>query len=305
MQKRKIIILSFLGILIIFLSILILIQPIVLKNQKEELEETVDKIEEKQDKEYKVNKGSILLGVNVLTTGDGINYNSENNTVTITKGGEYDVVGNFVDGQIVIDTTAEVKLILKGVNIKNSQDNVLKVNKESNVTLDIYSQSFNLIESEGSNIIETVGSLKFIGEGNLTLINNQNNGLNTQKGIIISGGNIFIQTLKSPVIGNFTINKGNVMTLSSTKMENINDKSTQNIMQVILPENLAIGNKIILKNSQKEELINNNVMVESNVLLISGSFLENGDYYLFNNDQEISLNNEIKFTIKTRVNNFD
>ena len=103
----------------------------------------------------KNNKTNISLEENIKDK--NIDWNSYEETsltltesITITKGGIYNLTGTISNGLITIETTDNVKLILNGVNISNNSGPAIYI-KKANMTVISLSEETDNYLSDGSN----------------------------------------------------------------------------------------------------------------------------------------------------------
>ncbi len=299
MKKSKIIIESILLGLIVLVSTLLIIRPYVLAMGSKEEEKPAEIKEEKT--EETINKGKALLGVNVLVEGQGIKFDAENNAIIINERGEYELVGNFANGQIIIDTAEEVKLIFQGINLTG--DRVLLENKQnSNLSIELMASSYNTLKTTSSSDILT-NKLTIEGSGTLSLINQNGDGISGEN-VSLNSGNIYIFASSKAITGKLNIKYGNVILFGNELLNNIEEENSQPIMQVNLINPLTETDTITLVDENNNEFIKGNPFGSAKAFLISGPYLKNGNYFILKNEAKIILNDSEVITINNLINNF-
>ena len=184
----------------------------------------------------------ILLGDEISISGQGAETDGEN--VYITAGGTYSFSGELKDGQIDINTTEKVKIILDGAYISNSSGPALMVTDAKKVTLILEEGTSNYLGDEQNNseydaALFTNDTLVIKGEGTLVINGNnwegissdddiiesgtlriiaQDDGLNAHDDITIEGGYVYILAGGDGIDSNGTIHisGGMVISLGST-----------------------------------------------------------------------------------------
>lgn len=94
------------------------------------------------------NACTIDIGDDVYITGSGASY--ENKILSITKGGTYTLSGDISDGYIYIDCEENVKLVLKGVTVKNSSGSALYCYNAKNLYIELSEDTENYFEDGGT-----------------------------------------------------------------------------------------------------------------------------------------------------------
>lgn len=297
MKKGRIIIASILGILIIIVIVLLLLKPYVLKlgnDQPGQEENTESKTEEK------VNKGTILLGINVLYDGKGIVYDENQNTITINAGGQYTISGNFINGQIIIATMEDVKLIMQGINIENPENIPLNITSNNHVTLELEKNCTN--EIKGLEGISAIGMLDIQGSGSLK-ITSDGNGITASK-ITLNDGNLVVASGNAPFSTEIIINGGELWASGKGENNLVAADSTQKSIQVNFKEAWALDDEFSWQDENNNAIFTSTIAKAANLFLYSSSYLNEGNYYLFKNQEKITFNNSDTFTIQNNLNYF-
>lgn len=139
-------------------------------------------------------------------SGDGITvYGS---TVTISKGGTYEITGSLSNGQIYILTdNKKVKLHLNGVDIKNNAGSAINCQKAKKLTINTLAGSVNYLEDGGTHdadkgTIFSEDTVLLKGEGELNIIANYAHGIQSDDDIVMNGGTVNITSTKSGLHSN-------------------------------------------------------------------------------------------------------
>lgn len=169
----------------------------------------------------------------VTCTGEGATV--EGHVVTVTRAGSYLISGSLNDGQIVVDTTDEEKvvLLLNGVSL-NCTDGPAIFVKEApkKVVIETVLGSANLL-SDGTDYvvpdesqvegevypnacIYACDDLTFKGEGKLFITGNADKGVNTKDDLKIKGGTLVVSSVGVGLRGNdsVTVSDGSVTIVS-------------------------------------------------------------------------------------------
>jgi len=180
-----------------------------------------------QDVDKKVVESSITN-----TISDGVDWSKyevsslvlNDESVTITKGGVYNVTGTISNGSIIINTTEDVKLVLNGVSITNESGSAILVENADNVYIETVSNTTSYItdsetysNTEQNAAIYSSADLVFTGSGTLVVTGNYKDAIGGSDDILFVSGTYDITAVDdgikgrdSVVIedGTFTINAG-------------------------------------------------------------------------------------------------
>lgn len=153
------------------------------------------------------------------------------NVLTITTAGTYNISGSLSDGQIIVNTEDNeiVRLILNGVDIKNSSSAPIYVLAADKVMIVLAENSINKLsdgsaysplglgEDEPNAAVFCMSDLTIDGSGTLDIKGNYNDGIACKDGLLISSGTITIDAVDDGIRGkdylviydgNITINCG-------------------------------------------------------------------------------------------------
>lgn len=139
-------------------------------------------------------------------SGEGISV--KGSTVTISKGGTYEITGSLSNGQIYIMTdNKKVKLHLNGVDIKNNAGAAINCQKAKKLTINTLAGSVNYLEDGGTHdadkgTIFSEDTVVLKGEGELNIKANYAHGVQSDDDIVMNGGTVNITSTKSGLHSN-------------------------------------------------------------------------------------------------------
>ena len=165
---------------------------------------------------WKENTGVITLSNDGITvTGEGISV--EGNVVTITEGGDWEVVGTCDDGMIYVNTGEEkdandkVKLRLNGMSLTNSNGPAIYFDRCKKAVITLESGTVNTVSdgtayseayANAKSVIQSDDSLEIKGKGSLTVNGNYKHGISSSDDIVIENGTFNITSVKDGVHAN-------------------------------------------------------------------------------------------------------
>lgn len=165
----------------------------------------------------KMSVSDINSKVNINDDLDSINfddYEEENisldGTLKISNEGVYKVSGTIDDGNIIINVNGNVKLILDGVNIKNSSGPAIMVENASNVLIYLSEGSINSLEDgvtyknldeDVKGVIYSKDNLVFDGDGTLNIKANYKDGIVCKDDLKIVNGVYNIDSMDDAIRG--------------------------------------------------------------------------------------------------------
>ena len=242
--------------------------------------------------------------------GEGISVN--NNIVTISLTNTYNIYGNMMDGQIIIDgKSQDIVLALNGVSLTSSNNSPLYIVKAASVTITLASGTENYI-ADGSdyNLIEGVdepnaaifskADLIINGSGSLEVAGNFANGIQSKDSLTIESGTISITSVNNGLKGkDFVYIKGGTITINSLN-DGIEATNTDEGMGYILIDGgyLFVYSADNAIQSESDLTINggevtidskNNGLKAKNNLIINGGLIDIisiGDGLKASNDEE-------------------
>lgn len=155
----------------------------------------------------------VLSGDSITINGDGATV--EDSRALISQAGTYVISGSLTDGQIVVDTESDelVQLVLDGANITCSDSAPIDILQGKSVAIILADGSANSV-SDGTTIryddeaaqepsaaIFSNGDLSFSGNGSLVVNANANDGISSDDGIVIAGGDIQVIAVDDGIRG--------------------------------------------------------------------------------------------------------
>lgn len=152
-----------------------------------------------------------LNGSSVTYEGNGVVV--DDSLVTITSGGAYLISGVLDDGQIIVDTQDEeiVRLILDGVNITTATSAPIYVRNAKKTIITLADSSDNWVTDGTTYILEdgdepsaaifSNDDLTINGSGSLTVFANNNDGIDSDDDLIISGATITVTAVNDGIKG--------------------------------------------------------------------------------------------------------
>ena len=165
---------------------------------------------------WKENTGVITLSNDGITvTGEGISV--EGNVVTITEGGDWEVVGTCDDGMIYVNTGEEkdandkVKLRLNGMSLTNSNGPAIYFDRCKKAFITLESGTVNTVSdgtayseayADAKSAIQSDDSLEIKGKGSLTVNGNYKHGISSSDDIVIENGTFNITSVKDGIHAN-------------------------------------------------------------------------------------------------------
>lgn len=149
------------------------------------------------------------------STADSQAVNIIGNQIAITASGTYRLTGKLSDGQVLVESTDDglVRLILDGVEIHSNNSAPIYIKSAGKAVIILADGTQNLLtdsanyvfanadEDESKATLFSNDDLTIFGDGNLTIIGKYNDAISTDDGLIISGGDINIQSVDDGVRG--------------------------------------------------------------------------------------------------------
>lgn len=213
--------------------------------------------------------------VNNLSDGGSSEYDAciySNGNLIIEGNGTLNVYGNQEEGEGIATETKDITINSGTINIECEDDGI----------------------NAGGD-----GGLITINGGNI-FINAKGDGIDSNKNLIINGGNIY--TIGSPTGGDagidtdegFQINGGNVIALGSDMLEKPKTSSTQKSICFSLTNKINKGSKISITSNNGEEVISFEAKEQFKTLIISNEKVTSGTYYLYENGEKTDYKIEVK-----------
>lgn len=215
MKKETKVQLIIIVILSIILSVLLFV---IFKDNNNNRNNIFIPIEDKVEKE--TTKDDIDNG-NTINE-ENINLNNYESNINITRGGEYNISGNF-KYSLIVNSTEKVILNLNNVTINSEITASIANINTGELVINLPKGTKNTLKDKGSSeydgCIYSNGKLTIQGEGKLYVYGNQEEGegiATTDNDITINGGEIYIESTDDGLNaggdngGTITINDGNI-----------------------------------------------------------------------------------------------
>ncbi|MCC6395644.1 MAG: carbohydrate-binding domain-containing protein [Bacteroidetes bacterium] len=170
----------------------------------------------------------VLNGTSVTESTDSAT--TDGSTVTITSGGTYILSGSLNDGQVLVNAPDDgtVRVILHGIDIRNSTTSPFAVTKAEKVVLILADNTVNVLtdassyvfpdpdEDEPNAALFSKADLTICGNGSLTVKGNYNDGIASKDGLIIKSGTITVNAVDDGIRGkDYLIIKDGTVTVTS------------------------------------------------------------------------------------------
>ncbi|GMO43888.1 MAG: carbohydrate-binding domain-containing protein [Termitinemataceae bacterium] len=154
------------------------------------------------------------------TASNNIDINNTDNTITITGSSAetYALSGTLSDGQVIIDVSKSVNLILNGVSITSEKGSPLSLfnSKKKTITLAegtqnyltdaaVYTSFYKAADEEPNAALFSKKALSINGTGTLTVNGKNNNGIGCKDNLKIMSGTITISAKNNALKGNDSV----------------------------------------------------------------------------------------------------
>jgi len=169
--------------------------------------------------------GEITLNGSSISAGSGVSV--DGTTATITKAGTYEITGSLEDGQILVDASGEVTIILNNADITCSTSSPIYVKEAKKVVITLADGSVNsIIDGSSYDLAEAVtepdaalyskADMVINGTGSLTVTANYNDGITGKDTLLIESGAITVSAVNHGIKGKdyLMINGGNIIVTS-------------------------------------------------------------------------------------------
>ncbi len=253
---------------------------------------------------------------------DNINWNIANSfdlalteTTTITKGGVYTITGKIEDGQLIINTNDDVKLILNNVSITNSNGPAIYIEDANCTYIELVGENTlnGTVSEEMDSVLFSKDDLYIEGDGTLKVTSNLD-GISSSDNLTINSGNFILEVgddgikgKDSLVIenGNFTITSNNdaIKTTNESELGNlIIENGTFNIttngdgITSISTLEINNGNFNIKTNKTNSSSSQKGIKANGNLIINEGTFNIATNDDAIHSNKDITINKGV-FTI--------
>ncbi|GAA3700262.1 carbohydrate-binding domain-containing protein [Arthrobacter ginkgonis] len=153
----------------------------------------------------------VTLADGASSGGDGVQVDGD--TVTITAAGTYRLAGSLSDGSVVVAAGDQdtVRLILDGVELASSTGSPFVVNSADEAIVYLADGTANSLtdaatyadtgEDAPNAALYSAADLTVAGSGSLTVTGNSNNGITTNDGLVLAGGQVQVTSMDDGIRG--------------------------------------------------------------------------------------------------------
>lgn len=194
------------------------------------IDAVLNTLQERRKNTDSENKCTVNIDGEIDITGEGAWF--EGNILTISEGGEYRLSGNIIDGSVYIETDEDVKLILDGLKVYNSEGAAVYCYKAKNLYIELAGDKENVFsdcaeytfegknesaeEKEPNAALYSNSDIAFSGSGILKINGSYGSGISCDGEMSLNGGTITIDAvghgIKSGAVsmkdGNVTLTAG-------------------------------------------------------------------------------------------------
>ena len=190
----------------------------------------------------------LLSNNNITVSNDNGGVLINNNEITITLSGEYDLMGELEEGNIIVSLpdSEQVVINLRGVKLTSTQTHPIYIESGDKVEISAKSDTENYIYDKRATTADSVGAaiyslidLELKGKGLLKVISTYNNGIGSTKDLEIKNLTLEVNAPNNALKGNdsITIESGTIKAISSSgdalKTENSDISSKENQRGII------------------------------------------------------------------------
>ena len=231
-------------------------------------------------------------------------------STSITKGGVYTITGTIEDGQLLINTNDDVKLILNNVTIKNSNGPAIYVEDSNCTYIELIGENAleGKVNDEYDSVLLSKDDLYISGEGILKVVSNID-GISSSDNLTINSGTFIIEAgddaikgKDSLVIenGSFTITSGgdaikttNQDELGNLIIENGTFNITTNGDGIVSINTLEINNGEFTFKTDKNSTTSSQkgIKAENNITINNGTFNLNMNDDGIHSNKDVTINN--------------
>lgn len=277
--------------IIIILSVLVLIVLILFGYLKKSNDQSDTAIEDPAiDETVDLDNGDEKVDWSTLDTEI---IQLSNKTLTITKGGIYTLIGTITNGSVEINTTEDVKIILKGISITNAKGPAINIISSNNTIIELEKDTINTLEDGTPSDLELDGciysksDLIIDGEGTLNITANYKDGIVSKDDLKIKNGNINIISEDDGIRGKDSVYivNGNInITSKGDGIKATNEKDTEKGYVYIDNGNITINSVQDGISSVTKTIINNgNINIKTTSTEKSSKGIKSTDNLIINN----------------------
>ena len=248
---------------------------------------------------------------------DDINWEQSNSydltltkSTSITKGGVYTLTGTIEDGELLINTNDDVKLILSNVTIKNTNGPAIYIEDANCTYIELVGENTleGKVDDEYDSVLLSKDDLYISGDGSLKVISNID-GISSSDNLTINSGTFIIEVGDDAIKGkdsliiengNFTITSGgdaikttNQDELGNLVIQNGTFNITTNGDGIVSINTLEINNGEFTIKTDKNSSTDSQkgIKAENNLTINSGTFNLNMNDDGFHSNKDVTINN--------------
>lgn len=185
----------------------------------------------------------IFDGDTITTSANGVQVRG--NTVYIQAAGLYTLSGTSSDAQIIVDVSGSVDLVFDNLNLTSATTAPLYVKQADRVAIELIPDSVNTLsdaprrrddDDDAEAVIYSEAELHIIGEGQLTINGNYEDGIYSERWITLHNGQFIITAKEDGVVGEESITLLNVhLTIKAgdTGLKTDEDDRNSGLIQII------------------------------------------------------------------------
>ena len=241
------------------------------------------------------------------------NTSVDGTTATITSAGTYEISGTLDDGQLIVETSGNVILILNDANIHCSTSSPIYIKEAGKVTITLADGSSNSISDSAEYVLADAvtepdaalyskSDMTINGSGTLTVTANYNDGITSKDTLLIESGTIHVSAVNHGIKGkDYLIVDGGVISVNAggDGIKATNDTEVDlgyltinggELTIVAADEGIsAIDDITITDGTISIETANNGVKTDATIIVTGGSVnIQTGDDGLICSEQNIS-----------------
>ncbi len=174
-----------------------------------------------EEKEYET-MATITFGDECEVDGSGASV--EDGTVTITEAGAYVLEGSSEDGAVIVDADGDVKIVLNGVTLTNTDGAAIYGENAESLTIESAEGTENFLsdgseyatndegETDGSGAISSKDDLYLTGSGTVTVSGNYKHAIKGSDSVYVEGGTWVLSGVSDGIHANddLTVDDGNI-----------------------------------------------------------------------------------------------
>ena len=250
-----------------------------------------------------------------------IDLSTQQQQVVISQAGTYRLSGTTEKGVLVNAESGTVQLILDGATITNSDSAGLAITGGEKAIVTLAAGTENTISDGGSDetydaaVYSTI-PLVFEGEGSLTVLGRNQEGISTESTDMTFNGGSYTVTSADDGIGaggdagidadsGFTINGGDIIALGTDMLETPTEVSKQNTLALTFDETYKEGSTVSVVKEDGTVIVTVSADQDFRTLLVSNAQLTKDETYHVQIDgKTVSINGETDFVLTDTITSY-